>query len=237
MIVVALLYARSAFPTLVEPISQHPKVAHQLTHTTAPTGPFTFLAATPSGRPVTYDSCHPIHYIVNPTGMPDGGMDAIRDGIRTISAASGLKFIEDGLTQKRPNPAYRPLKQPQRYGPPWAPVLIAWVTQAEYPLVSGNIAGVTRSETSMPNGPESVHYVTGQIMLDREDFITISARDDGYVEWRAIIMHELGHLVGLGHVNDPGELMAQENTGQTDLGPGDRQGLAEAGKGPCWPDS
>jgi hypothetical protein len=89
----------------------------------------------------------------------------------------------------------------------------------------------------MPNGPESVHYVTGQIMLDREDFITISARDDGYVEWRAIIMHELGHLVGLGHVNDPGELMAQENTGQTDLGPGDRQGLAEAGKGPCWPDS
>src|SRR5262249_22566118 len=159
------------------------------------------------------------------------------DGISAISAATGLNFIEDGFTQEHPNPTYRPLKQPRRYGSGWAPVLIGWVDEADYPLVSGNVAGATRSEKREPRGLESARYVTGQIMLDREDFAMVLTREGGYAAARAVVMHELGHLVGLGHVEDPRELMARENLGQTELGPGDRLGFAEAGKGPCWPDA
>ena len=50
---------------------------------------------------------------------------------------------------------------------------------------------------------------------------------------RAIAMHELGHLVGLAHVDDERELMDAQNHGQVDFGPGDRRGLARLGRGRC----
>jgi len=48
-------------------------------------------------------------------------------------------------------------------------------------------------------------------------------------------MHELGHVVGLAHVHDPAQIMFNDNIGQTDLGDGDRRGLAALGAGPCRP--
>lgn len=49
----------------------------------------------------------------------------------------------------------------------------------------------------------------------------------------ADLLHELGHLVGLAHVDEPTELMYDGNVGQLDFGPGDRQGLAVLGNGEC----
>ncbi len=236
-IVGLLLYVGSAFPWLAGKPSQQPPAAHLSVPSTATTGPFAFLATTPAGRPVTYDPCHPIHYVVNPAAMPLGAMRVIRDAIRTISTATKLKFIDDGLTQEPPNLTNRPPSQPQRYGQRWAPVLIAWTDQAPYPMVGGDIAGIGGSTTFEPDGPESARYVTGEIALNQADFTQILTRDGGDAEARAIVMHELGHVVGLGHVTDPRELMAPKETGQTALGPGDRQGLATVGAGPCWPDT
>ncbi len=52
-----------------------------------------------------------------------------------------------------------------------------------------------------------------------------------------MILHELVHVVGLAHVDDPTELMHPESQdGVTALGPGDRAGLARLGQGPCVPD-
>ena len=47
-------------------------------------------------------------------------------------------------------------------------------------------------------------------------------------------MHELGHVVGLDHVKDRHELMNPEYLGLDTWGPGDRQGLAVLGAGPCY---
>ena len=41
-------------------------------------------------------------------------------------------------------------------------------------------------------------------------------------------MHELGHVVGLGHVDDPCELMNADNKGRTSFGSGDLRGLGRA---------
>ena len=76
----------------------------------------------------------------------------------------------------------------------------------------------------------------GQISLDAPDLAGIMAsRPDGAAEVRAIIMHELGHVLGLAHVNDPSQLMYAENKGVQDFAAGDRAGLALLGAGPCVP--
>jgi hypothetical protein len=77
------------------------------------------------------------------------------------------------------------------------------------------------------------YYATGVVALDAPDFRNILSRPGGHAEARAIVMHELGHLVGLAHVHDPHELMNERNVGQLDFGPGDLRGLAALGAGPC----
>ncbi len=202
----------------------------------APTGKHAFIETTADGRPVTYDPCRPIHYVVNPVGMPDRGLELVRKVVREISAASGLAFTEDGVTPETLTENRKP-RQPERYGDRWAPVLIGWADEASFPLVSGDIAGIAMSSVVVPDGPGSERYVTGQVALDRDWFAEAVARPSGDAAARAVVMHELGHLVGLDHVSDPGELMAESASGVTELGPGDRQGLAAVGAGRCRTDT
>ncbi len=202
----------------------------------AATGTYAFMHTTADGRPVTYDSCRPISYVVNPIGMPDGGLELVREALRQISAASGLRFVEDGLTEER-FAEFRRLRQPQRYGDRWAPVLIGWADEESYPLLAGDVAGAAGSFVVAPDGPGSERYVTGEVVLDRDWFARAMTFTGGDEAARAVVLHELAHLVGLGHVRDPGELMTESATGITELGPGDRQGLAAVGAGRCWPDT
>ena len=53
----------------------------------------------------------------------------------------------------------------------------------------------------------------------------------------ASIQHELGHLVGLDHVQDVTQLTNPTlPPGLTDYASGDIQGLAQLGQGGCFPD-
>ncbi len=98
------------------PLPQDAKAGRILPPVTdAPTGAHAFIQTTPDGRPVTYDPCRPIHYVVNPTGMPDGGLELVRMAVREISAASGLAFAEDGVTLESLVEG-RKARQPERYG-------------------------------------------------------------------------------------------------------------------------
>jgi predicted Zn-dependent protease len=144
------------------------------------------------------------------------------------------QFAYDGTTTEAPAD-HRQTFQPDRYGKRWAPVLIAWSTPAETPGLAGNVAGLGGSGYAQATGQPLV-LAAGQVSLDAPDLARIiSSRPDGATEVRAVIMHELGHVLGLGHVNDPTQLMYAENMGVTDFAAGDRAGLALLGAGPCVP--
>jgi hypothetical protein len=68
-------------------------------------------------------------------------------------------------------------------------------------------------------------------MLDRDLFASFDAAEA--VTAQAIVDHELAHVVGLGHVEDPGELMYEHALERTTYGPGDREGLARLGSVDC----
>jgi hypothetical protein len=77
------------------------------------------------------------------------------------------------------------------------------------------------------------YLVGGVVLLDAPDITRIVLSQGGPPLARAVIMHEIAHVVGLGHVDDPTELMNPSNSSLIDWGPGDRAGLAIAGAGPC----
>lgn len=158
----------------------------------------------------------------------------IQEAFTRVSAATGLQFVSDGATAESAGNE-RQAFQPSLYGDRWAPVLIVWTTPAENPDFAGDVAGRAGSvSVTARSGPRV--YVTGQVELDAEKFRRMLARPNGDANARAIIEHELGHLVGLDHVADPSQLMFAANSGAlTDYASGDLTGLAALGRGPCAP--
>ena len=183
---------------------------------------------------VAYDPCRPVHYIVRPDNAPFGGDQLIHQAVAEISAATGLQFVNDGLTAEGPNDQRKPY-QADLYGHRWAPILIAWSTPEESPRLEGKVAGVGGSGHAGAAGRPSA-LVTGQVALDAPALEEIMQRPDGALLVRAVIMHELGHVVGLAHVDDPKQLMHAENAGITEFADGDRAGLAVLGSGACVPE-
>ncbi|MHA7154765.1 peptidase [Arthrobacter sp. TMN-50] len=182
---------------------------------------------------VAYDPCRPQHYVVRPDFAPAGTDGLIEEAVAEISAATGLSFVYRGTTTEAPSEE-RETYQPDRYGKRWAPILVTWTSPAEIPELEGETAGLGGSPFAHTPGKPFV-YVAGQVQLDAPDLTGVIQYPGGRDYVRAIIVHELAHVVGLDHVDDPSQLVHAGNNGLTTLGDGDRAGLALLGAGPCVP--
>jgi len=194
-------------------------------------GTYAFLQHQRGDRdePVTWDPCREIHYEVNPHEAPGSDDDAVafvEDGVAEVSAISGLRFVYDGTTDRRPDDGE------SRFGRP-APVLVAWATDDEVDDLAGDVAGIGGATASSPPGSRRLWYVTGGVTLDADAFDELADRRDGEALQRAILLHELGHLVGLDHVDSDRELMHPDGSGLRDFAAGDRNGLVRLGEGEC----
>jgi hypothetical protein len=195
-------------------------------------GTFAYLAHQPGdeGSPVGYDPCKRIKVRVNPDGGPGDVEPFVREALDHVADLSGLRFDYEGTTDERPR--WDRKRMPVYLGAPRTrPVLISWATEAEVPQLEGRVAGVGGSVSVEERG--HARYITGGVTLDAEVFARLATTGSGALEARAILLHELGHLVGLAHVDDADELMNEENVGLLDFGPGDRAGLARVGDTDC----
>lgn len=183
---------------------------------------------------VAYDPCRPIRYVIREQGAPPDADALVQRAVHRVAGATGLQFVYEGSTAEVPS-ADRPAYQPQRYGDRWAPVLIAWTTPEESPSLGGDTIGMGGSAWASHGGTAA--YVSGQVELDAPQFRELLGTAGGQAAAASIIMHELGHLVGLDHVADATQLMSTEaHTGVTDFGDGDLTGLELLGQGPCVPE-
>ncbi|MFE4198044.1 matrixin family metalloprotease [Paenarthrobacter sp. NPDC056912] len=195
---------------------------------------YKFLAVKEDGTPLAYSPCRPIHYVVNSALAPPSWQPLVEEAVRQASVATGLVFIYDGPSTEIPSPN-RSGYQPTRYGDRWAPVLIAWSTPEQVPRLTGQTVGLGGSSSiGLSNGYKA--YVTGTVSLDAPQFAGIMDASNGNEIGVAVIMHELGHLVGLDHVNDPRQLMFDQASWVRQYAAGDLTGLAKLGSGPCSKD-
>ncbi|HWC24634.1 MAG TPA: matrixin family metalloprotease [Flexivirga sp.] len=201
-------------------------------------GGFAFLRTvgdSGGSRPVAWDPCRPIHLVVNGAAAPRGSDQLLREATAQVSSATGLQFVFDGPTTEAPSRDRAP-QDNDRYGNRWSPVLVAWTDPAVVPDLAGSVAGLAGPEEAPYYVASQEHWVSGRVNLDGPDLAEVLKRPGGWGRARAVVMHELGHLVGMAHVHEPTELMYPEATAQTAFGPGDQEGLRQLGLGPCFTD-
>ena len=202
---------------------------------------YAFLEAQRGGcQPVRFNPCEPIHYVVNAALAPPGAMEDLQEAIRRVEAATGLTFVSDGPTDEL-GTTNRPAAIQPRYGNRWAPILIVWAHGDQL-----------RMEPTNPGGGRSVRiedsYVSGVLIVN----VDAVAQDNGRARpasgfgpgttWGRVFIHELAHILGLGHVGRSDQVMFPElgvQRGEAVFQPGDLAGLRllgrEAGCAPAPP--
>jgi hypothetical protein len=171
---------------------------------------------------------------MRPDHAPANGLRMIQDSVARLSTVTGFQFVYDGVTSEGPRPD-RPPYQKSRYGDRWAPVLFVWATNDEVPEFVTEADGQATSDR-VPSESGDLVYVTGTVALAAQS-LPAEVRRYGESQGRAVILHELGHLLGLAHVSDKAQVMfPRSRLGITEYQPGDLAGLYQLATGPCQKD-
>jgi hypothetical protein len=195
-----------------------------------PQGPYSFEALyTSDSSPVRFNPCAPIHYVVNGAAGPPNAVDLAQAAVQQVANATSIPFIYDGTTDEVPSLS-RATVQTARYGARYAPVLIAWADQGETNFALNADTYGFGTATIYPGTDGRPAYVTGEAVINAS--ANSPALFDGPgVTTGKLLLHELGHVMGLGHVSDTKEVMyPYPGLGPGTYGAGDLAGLARLGK-------
>jgi hypothetical protein len=153
---------------------------------------------------VRFNPCSPIPYVTNLTEAPAGAAALVSAAINDLAAATGMTFVNQGSTTEIPS-SNRPAVVPQ-YGSGWAPILIGWARVGESNLLPGGSTVGQGVTTSVGSAGGDAEYVTGQVVIDADGTRTLPVSFGGRTLGQ-LLLHELGHVAGLGHVSDPAQIM------------------------------
>jgi hypothetical protein len=184
---------------------------------------YAFVMKGPNGLPVAWDACEPIRYVVNPDGAPDDWQELVDAAVSEVEDASGFDLEGDGTSDDRSSDRREDPRQR-------LPVLIDWAMPDEVGTLEGDTVGIGGSTAVTRNG--ETRFVTGVVVLDEQEFVQMerTGRDRAAT---LILAHELGHVLGLDHVDDERQLMNPSYVGQRGFGDGDRAGFEVLRGMPC----
>lgn len=180
---------------------------------------YSFVATQPDGvTPVTWSCEAPIPVEVNPQGAPVGYAELVASSVERVNDASGFTFEVVGETDDR-----------TFFERGAGPVLLGFADAEEVPALAGPTAGLGGAVHAQraAGGPRTA--VGGMVVLDVDLFTDELSAPVA----EAIVIHELAHVLGLGHTGTGGELMQAVSLGQTQLGSGDLSGLRHLREAAC----
>jgi Matrixin len=194
-------------------------------------GAFRFLERV-GGNPVRWDPCQTITYAVNTGGAAPPVLPDLREALRRVTRATGIGFRPVGVTGESFLRAYDRMRYD---GVGRSELIVIWVDHDRYVSILRRV-GDPRSSIAFAKTMAGIYgdqdqYFGGIIVIDEDATAT---RGFGYrYAHGSVLLHELGHIIGLDHVKDPDQLMysgRHPNFGVRDFGDGDLEGLRRLGR-------
>jgi hypothetical protein len=194
-------------------------------------GAFRFLERV-AGNPVRWNPCQTVTYAVNTGGAAPPVIPDLREALRRVTVATGIEFRSVGLTGEFFFHAYERM----RYGGVGrSELIVIWVDHERYESILRRVGdrrpSIAFAKTMAGVYADRDQYFGGIIVIDQD---ATSTRGFGYrYAHGSVLLHELGHIMGLDHVKDPDQLMysgRHPNFGLRDFGDGDLEGLRRLGR-------
>jgi len=144
--------------------------------------------------PARWGTCR-IRYKVNERRMPATGMADLREAMRRVTQVTGIRFRYSGRTAVVPQGSYG--------GPGLNRMVVAWAPPAKSGglLVDGvgGVGGTSRTSSRL---------LSGYVLMNSDYTSTADAGFGAGQPLGLVLMHELGHVVGLDHATDARQVMA-----------------------------
>ena len=182
-----------------------------------------------SSKPrVRWDSCQRIRWTFNPDAAPDNALAQVKEGVRRIELATGLTFSYAGKTDRKANPFGRRIGN--------ADVIIGWRTAKDFEPFGKNPGTVGLGGNMYyrgwqeADGTEVNKAFKGGVVLNASQKPHVKKGFGKGFTWGEVIIHELGHVVGLAHPAADSQIMYQSVIRRNaDWGAGDLAGFTRLG--------